>query len=252
MAPEDPPTRTGYADIAAHYRRRIAAGELKPGDTLPPVNEAAELHGVARNTAVRAYGLLKAEGLVTTHAGAGTVVSSRVGIAPPTGAARVDRLKAGGSNYAPNETSTHHEAMVRSCAEPSICRDLGIEPHDEVVIRRRVFRRDGKPVVLGISVIHIRALRHVPALLQQGRLERLWHEVYEEQTGHAVHRSPERHTARFASDDELAALEVPVPSGVDVAVPVLIVRTVWHDERGPIEVWEDIHAPGEWHESSAT
>ncbi|WP_030277781.1 GntR family transcriptional regulator [Streptomyces sp. NRRL B-24484] len=241
--------RTGYADIAAHYRNRIAAGELKPGDPLPTVNEAAELHQVARNTAVRAYALLKREGLVTTHAGAGTVVANRAGVAPATGAARVDRLKAGGSNYAPGETSTGHEAMLRSCTDPGICRDLEIEPHDEVVIRRRVFRRDGKPVILGISVIHPRALAEVPILLQQGRLDRLWHEIYEERTGRAIHRSPEMHTARHASDDELAALEVPVPEGVDVAVPVLIVRTVWHDENGPIEVWEDIHAPGTWHET---
>ncbi|KJY27417.1 GntR family transcriptional regulator [Streptomyces sp. NRRL S-495] len=243
--------KKGYAEIAAHYRQLITSGELVPGDTLPPVNEVAQVHEVARNTAVRAYSQLKSEGYVTTHAGAGTVVAKRVGIAPPTGAARVDRLKAGGNNYSPGETSSGHEAMLRSCADPGMCQALEIEPHDEVVIRRRVFRRDGQPVVLGISVIHIRALSQVPELLQQGRLERLWHEVYEERTGLGIHRSPERHTARFASDDELEALEVPVPAGADVAVPVLLVRTIWHDEKGPIEVWDDIHAPGEWHESPA-
>ncbi|MFE7428924.1 GntR family transcriptional regulator [Streptomyces sp. NPDC057545] len=240
-------TRTGYADIASHYRSRIAAGELKPGDSMPTVNAVAEEHGVARNTAVRAYDLLKREGLVSTRAGAGTVVTSRPRVAPPTGAARVDRLKEGGSNYAPGESSTGHEAALRSCADPGICRDLGIEPHDEVVVRRRVFRYDGQPVILGISVIHMRALADVPELLQQGKFERLWHEIYEERTGRPIHRSPEVRAARHANRDELDALEVTVPNDVDVAVPVLVTRTVWHDETGPIEVWEDIHAPGLWH-----
>ncbi|WP_406380795.1 GntR family transcriptional regulator [Streptomyces sp. NBC_01618] len=241
--------RKGYADVAAHYRRLIAAGDLRPGDAMPTVNAVAEEHSVARNTAARSYEVLRKEGLIATNAGAGTTVTRRPLVAPPTGAARVDRLKEGGSNYASGETSTGHEAALRSCADPGICRDLEIEPHDEVVVRRRVFRQDGKPVILGISVIHMRALAEVPELLQQGRLERLWHEDYEERTGRPIHGSPELRAARHASQDEIAALEIPVPEGADVAVPVLVTRTVWHDEFGPIEVWEDIHAPGIWHAS---
>jgi GntR family transcriptional regulator len=75
-----------------------------------------------------------------------------------------------------------------------------------------------------------------------------WFTEYEEQTDKQINGSPEMRAARHASRDELKDLEVPVPDS-DVAVPVLVTRTTWHDEDGPIEVMEDVYAPGSWHAS---
>ncbi|WP_377554534.1 winged helix-turn-helix domain-containing protein, partial [Priestia megaterium] len=54
---------TQATDIAAHYRRAITDGDLRPGDRLPTVRETAERFGVATATVTRAYKMLKAEGL---------------------------------------------------------------------------------------------------------------------------------------------------------------------------------------------
>ncbi|MCA1842557.1 MAG: GntR family transcriptional regulator [Actinobacteria bacterium] len=241
------PPRTGYAEIAAHFRRRIEDGELKPGDRMPTMQQVREQFGVTIATANRAYKQLQTEGLTSARIGSGTVVAARPRIAS-TGAARVDRLLRTGNAYAPGETSTDHVVMVRSCADPDIATELDIELHNEIVIRRRVFRRDGRPTIVALSCINPRALIAVPELLHEGNLRPFWHTTYQERTGQEITRSPERRSARLASDDELAALEIDVPPSA--AVPVLVLHTSWHDEEGPIEVWEDVYAPGLWQVSS--
>jgi DNA-binding GntR family transcriptional regulator len=237
----------GYADVAAHFRKAIENGELSPGDALPSVGAIREHFEVSAKTVSRALKVLKSEGLVTSKGSLGTVVADRAHVAS-TGVARLDRLNRTGQHYAPGESSTDHVAMTRSCADADIAAQLDVELHDEIVIRRRVFRQDGRPTVVALSCIHTRALADVPELLQQGQLKPFWQKTYTERTGREITRSPERRGARLASSDELNALEVDVPP--NAAVPVLVLHTTFHDEDGPIEVWEDVYAPGQWQVAS--
>jgi GntR family transcriptional regulator len=237
----------GYADVARHFRTLIQDGELSPGDALPSVQEIREQFDVSAKTVSRALSVLKAEGLATGRGSLGTVVAARPRVAA-TGAARLERIEKTGRIYAAGETSTDHVAMVRSCADPDIAEQLDIELHDEIVIRRRVFRQDGRPTVVALSCIHIRAAADVPEVTESGQLKPFWQKTYTERTGRKVTRGPERRTARLASADELAALEVEAPA--TAAVPVLVLHTTFHDENGPIEVWEDVYAPGLWQVSS--
>ncbi|MEV8396267.1 MULTISPECIES: GntR family transcriptional regulator [Bacillati] len=238
---------TQATDIAAHYRRAITDGDLRPGDRLPTVRETAERFGVATATVTRAYKMLKAEGLTVPKERVGTVVADRPRVVV-TGAGRLDRLNRTGNSMGTGETTSDHWAGLRSCADTEICRLLGIDPHDEIVIRRRVFRKDGKPTAVALSLISMRALAEVPELLTQGKLEPFWQHTYTDRTGREITRSPEMYGARLASSDELRALEIDVPDGA--AVPVLVLRNVHHDDEGPIEVWEDVQAPGTWKEAS--
>lgn len=149
-----------------------------------------------------------------------------------------------GRAYAHKETSTGHQASLRSCADPLIADELNVELHDEIVVRERVFLYDGQPTIAALSLIHPRALSSVPEVLQQGQLKPFWHTLHQERTGKTITRSPECRTARLASPNELALLNVAAPK--EAAVPVLVLHTTFHDEDGPIEVWEDIYAPGLW------
>jgi molybdate-binding protein/DNA-binding transcriptional regulator YhcF (GntR family) len=63
-----------YLEIAESLRRRIASGELQPGDKLPPVREMARRWGCTPGTVSRAYAQLAREGLVAGHRGGGTRV----------------------------------------------------------------------------------------------------------------------------------------------------------------------------------
>jgi AcrR family transcriptional regulator len=72
--PVEPP----YLHIAADLRRRIATGELRPGDRLPSTRALAAQWGVALATASRAVAELRQAGVVRTQPRAGTIVAPRL------------------------------------------------------------------------------------------------------------------------------------------------------------------------------
>jgi DNA-binding GntR family transcriptional regulator len=239
--------KKGYEGIAADLRKQMQIGALAPGEKVPSLNKIQERYGVTLTTANRVFRQLKAEGLTYVKPGVGTVVSARPRSAV-TGAARLDRLNATGSPLVVGETRTDHAAMIRGTNDNDIIEQLQVEPHEEVVIRRRTFRRNDVPYCLAMSFIHPRALRDVSEIANSGPLEPFWQKTYTQRTGKEVTRSPERRTARLAADYELEALEVAAPPAA--AVPVLVLHTTFYDEEGPIELWEDVYTPGFWQEST--
>lgn len=81
MATEtDPP----FQRIAADLRRRIATGELAPGERVPSTRRIAQDWGVALATATKALTVLRLEGLVEARSRVGTVVAG--GSTAPAGA----------------------------------------------------------------------------------------------------------------------------------------------------------------------
>src|SRR5213592_4734308 len=72
MSPTDPPS----ARIVADIRRRIAAGELRPGDRIPSARQITREWGVAIATATKVLAALRQEGLVRAVPGVGTVVAA--------------------------------------------------------------------------------------------------------------------------------------------------------------------------------
>lgn len=77
---------TQYEVVAGELRRRIRAGELKPGDRVPSTRALVRDFGVAMATATKALQALQAERLVHPSPGVGTVVGP-----PPRAARRVER-----------------------------------------------------------------------------------------------------------------------------------------------------------------
>ncbi|MGN0979922.1 MAG: GntR family transcriptional regulator [Candidatus Avoscillospira sp.] len=67
-----------YQQIRNQIVRGIAAGDLKPGDQLPPIRTLAEDCGVNMMTVSKAYQQLKQEGYLKTDRRAGTVVCPRL------------------------------------------------------------------------------------------------------------------------------------------------------------------------------
>lgn len=58
-----------YRQLVDQIRRLVAAGQLKPGDTLPSVREVASLHAVNPMTISRAYNQLEIEGVLLRKRG---------------------------------------------------------------------------------------------------------------------------------------------------------------------------------------
>lgn len=66
-----------YLAIVASLEAAIRAGELQPGDRLPPQRAVAEQLGVDLTTVTRAYAAAQAQGLVEGAVGRGTFVRAR-------------------------------------------------------------------------------------------------------------------------------------------------------------------------------
>lgn len=234
------PDGKGYADVAAHFRTLIKSGELAPGDALPSVQEIRDQFGVASKTVSRALSVLKSEGLVSSRGALGTVVEKTPIVI--TGADRLNRMAKNGMRYAPGETSSGHRVMRRSVYDQEVCTALDIEPGDEAVIRIRVFRQDGKPTSVGVSVYPPHTTAAVPELSEDVRMVAQFDALYTERTGRQVVKGQRTAYSRQASQDELDALEIDAPPYS--AVAVLVATVTFHDDEQPLGYWEDVYAPG--------
>jgi GntR family transcriptional regulator len=64
-----------HEQVAAEIRRAIADGEAGPGDRLPPAKDFAAVLGVNTNTVLRAFRVLRDEGLLEFRRGQGVRVT---------------------------------------------------------------------------------------------------------------------------------------------------------------------------------
>jgi GntR family transcriptional regulator len=234
---------TGYAEIAKYFRQQITDGTLAPGDPMPTQKQVREQFDTSIATVNRAFQMLKAEGLTAARVGQGTTVADRPRIAA-TASARLRRISRTGRPYGAKEKSVEHTADLLSCADPEVADALGIELHDEIVVRTRVFVRNDVRTIAAFSFINPRGWAAVPELLSSEPMGRFWQEMYTERTGKQVTKLPELSGARLASRKELEMLHVDVPPYA--AVPVLVLTNTFHDEDGPLEHWQDVYMPGLW------
>jgi DNA-binding transcriptional MocR family regulator len=67
-----------YRQLYERLRSAISAGDLRPGDRLPPTRELAGQLGLNRTTIAAAYALLDSDGLIEGHVGRGSFVRASV------------------------------------------------------------------------------------------------------------------------------------------------------------------------------
>lgn len=87
-----------FEQLAASIRADVGRGSLRSGDRLPAARDVAESLDVNMHTVLRAYQLLRDEGLVDLRRGRGAVVTQRaadytqLGLAVPQLVAEAKRL----------------------------------------------------------------------------------------------------------------------------------------------------------------
>ncbi len=155
-----------YTGIVADIRRRIAAGELRPGDRVPSARQITREWGVAIATATRALAALREEGLVRAVPGVGTVVT-----APGTrpGAGRTARY--GDLTTAAIVQAAIALADAEGLAAVSMRRlaaDLGVAT---MALYRHVRSRDGLVVLMVDEMLARTALPDPPQAGWRPRLE---------------------------------------------------------------------------------
>ncbi|EID53899.1 GntR family transcriptional regulator [Saccharomonospora xinjiangensis] len=64
-----------YEQVAASVRRALSEKRIKAGDTLPPARELADLLKINVHTVLRAYAMLRDEGIIDLRRRRGAVVT---------------------------------------------------------------------------------------------------------------------------------------------------------------------------------
>jgi GntR family transcriptional regulator len=148
-----------YQRIAADLKDGIASGRYGPGDRLPGESDLMATYGVARMTARQAFAALQAEGLVEPRKGAGVFVREfKVGIRR-RGIQRlaVEVWGAGGSIWAADATghdvTVHPLGVAEEPAPGALAAVLAVPVGAAVLVRRRKFLLDGRPVMLATSYL---------------------------------------------------------------------------------------------------
>lgn len=151
----DGTTRVGYREIADELREEIDSGRLKPGEKVPGENDLMARYGVEQPTARRALDVLKNEGLVVAKRGSGTFVREF----RPIRRVSPDRLKtvvwgSGRSIWSADlgiRPMGQGTEVTTEPAPPLVAHVLELDEGTEVVVRRRRFAVEDKPVQLATS-----------------------------------------------------------------------------------------------------
>ncbi|MCP2268599.1 GntR family transcriptional regulator [Actinokineospora diospyrosa] len=225
--------RVGYRAIADGVRGLIDSGELGAGDRVPSENELMATYGVEQPTARRALEVLKNEGLIVARRGAGTFVREF----RPYRRVSPDRLRswgAGTSIWAADDERRPVVAGVEVAEElppGHIGRALDLADGDLVLVRRRSYVVEGKPIQLAETYYPAELVRGSriaePDTGPGGAYARL------ADLGAAPVRFREELRSRMPREEERKALDL--AQGTPV---ICVVRTAYTADGTPVEVNE--------------
>lgn len=151
------PAAAKYREIAEALRQQIEAGTLAVGDQLPTEQALISQYDASRSTIRQALQELRDAGLVDIRHGVGAFV------APPPVVKRLDsRERLARARRERNQAAFLAEAAeqgftptstVRVWFEPAqdYAKIFGLTETDELCVRDRVMRADGRPVMLAVS-----------------------------------------------------------------------------------------------------
>jgi GntR family transcriptional regulator len=216
-----------YIQIADSLVDGIEAGELAPGDRLPPERELSEKLGVNRMTLRRALRVLEAQGLVLRKHGVGTY------IAEPKIDRQMDavfRFTRGMQNrgFTPGARII---SLEETPVDAALARDLGVPVSSTAY-----------------SIVRLRSINQEPVLLESYRIpaqrfqgldrhdleRRSIYEVMESEYGVSIVRARQSFEPVVASAFEADLL------GVRTGAPLMLEKRISYDaENRPVEYGKD-------------
>jgi len=228
---DDPagPSAPRYLRLAGAIAARIAAGDLAPGDALPPERRLAELHGVSRVTVRRALEKLAADGLIEPRHGSGTFVTQRMRQPLSTLTGFSEDVRARG--MVPGATTLD---LGTGIATPEEAIGLGLRPGRPVTRITRLRTANGMPLAIETTALVPEAVPD-PAAIEGSLYDLL------SSRGLRPVRATQRLTAVALDRHEADLLEVPPGS------PGLgIVRVGYLADGRPIEYTRSTYRGDRW------
>ncbi|GAB2778235.1 GntR family transcriptional regulator [Streptomyces daliensis] len=228
-----------YLQVVRTLKERIVSGELADGDRIPSVRQLADEWQISQATALKAVAALRADGLVESVTGIGTVVRTKSTLHRSAGD-RFARMLTTGKIYAPDE---YAKIVDTGRAQPPqwVTDILGLDEGAQAVYRHRVTYNEQGPVSASTSWFSPEMGDRVPALLAKERIPGGTPSAIREVTGQQGHVSSDSTTAAAATASQATELEI------DEGSPVQIGRNVLYDLEGEvIEAGEYVNAGGRW------
>lgn len=223
-----------YHRVASAIRAQIRSGELSPGARLPAETALASKFRVSLPVIRQALALLRSEGLIESRQGIGTFVRQDRRLQCRSrrryGRARADQQLL--------TSHLRHEILYagRAPAPAHIAERFGIQPGDELVIRRRRLHdpNDDRPQELGVSWLPV-DIAGGTYLEQPTVVPKALFLCVEELSGRRYAHATDYWVARQPSIEEVELLELPA------ATPVLhVVHTARADDGTVLEVSESV------------
>jgi GntR family transcriptional regulator len=229
-----------YVQVADHIRDQILRGELRPGDEIPSERRIVEEWKISRPTATRALAALRAEGLVEARQGSGTFVKERPTLTR-SARDRYARGRATGHIYTAGERSEIVDAGLAPAHE-AVGQALGLKVGELAIRRQRIVYEESGPVELSSSWMPATLAERAPLLLQRERIREGTVSYIERMTGRRARLGRDRISARLASNEEAAALQL----GDEPAAVLVIHHTAFDAAGEPIEFAEAAFPQGRW------
>lgn len=218
-----------YVRIANYIRDQIIRGEISPGENVMSIRQIMANWGVSLPTATKALGALRADGLVESRPGSGTVV-----IQPPTvirGGHERHLIIVQSTRISRSATRSEITSAQVVPAPEDVRAALNL-PVDAVALCRQRLKLNGVPRSLSITWARAELAELEPRLLESVDLP---DEVVTYVAG-ATGRTPqfyrERVLARLASSEEARDLRLNQPAAVLVAYHTL------YDMEGDVLTYE--------------
>ncbi|HLF89091.1 MAG TPA: GntR family transcriptional regulator [Anaerolineales bacterium] len=218
-----------YIQIADGLLEKMEAGELSPGERLPPERELSQLLGVNRMTLRRSLQRLELQGLLDRRQGAGTY------IAPPKIERQADQLVSFSRGmkkrgYLPGAKLLHFE---RKPSEASVARELNVPLAVEVYFFQRIRYLNEEPVMLEKFWMPV---ERFPDLEQFDLVNRFIFDIVEEEYRMTITRARQSLEAVVATEYEAEML------GIRVGAPLMLERRLTFDEHDhPFEFGIDLY-----------
>jgi GntR family transcriptional regulator len=238
MAPEIDRTPP-YLQVVKSLRQQIVSGELKDGDKIPSVRQIADQWGISQATAMKAVAALRADGVVESVIGVGTIVRTHSNLHRSAND-RFRRMRSTGKIYAPGEYARIVEAGLAP-APQQIADLLGINEGEQAIRRHRITCNEVGPVSVSTSWFIADLAETVPALLSTERIPGGTPSAIEEVTGRRGVETTDTHTAAPATDQQAQELDIEPGSPVEIGYNTLV-----DSDGGVIEVGEYVHPGGRW------
>ncbi|MGH3926749.1 MAG: GntR family transcriptional regulator, partial [Pseudonocardiaceae bacterium] len=211
--------RPVYKQVADALREAIRGGELAEGALLASETELMARYGVSRNSVRNAVALLRVEGLVVTEHGRGTFVRAQ----RPLQRLSSSRYSKAKREAAEQGAQADQQLLRVEVVDPpqEVVDRLGLDPGEQVVLRRHLLSVDGEPVRLADGYFPL-DLAQGTALERFGKIRGGVHALFEQDLGYEPKRFVEELTFRMPTPEEVRQLRM--SAGVPV---VRLLRTLY-------------------------